>query len=169
MLHTNCKNVINKLLPGRGSVDGWPQLHRAQPRFDALGLHMSRFGDFPPAVRVDLVHACMQVATQALPHVSSCWTRRKCRVSPGSALPSTPEMDSRLVLTGNSLSPDLQGMAARRQLRNCTECWGCSTQLHRLPVVKVAGIRRRPDVGMSDTHVFLAGKSHTANTLFFCY
>jgi hypothetical protein len=101
----------------------------------------------------------MQVATQALPHVSSCWTCRKCRLSPGSDLPSTPEMDPRLVLTRNPLSPDPRDMVDRRQLRNCTECWGCTTQLHRMPSVTVAGITTPPDVGMSSTQVFLAGKS----------
>jgi len=95
--------------------------------------------------------------SQDLPHVSDCNLCYKCHYTKDkdpNALPAKfpePETDAHLKIV-----PSKAHIAAKEAKRNCSECWGCSTQIQPLKDVMAFGHKFTVELGASPEWLFHA-------------
>ncbi len=110
--------------------------------------------------------ALSEGAPSDLPHVDDCYFCFKCHYTKGRDPDARPTVHSKI---GGS-EEEAQGergarrviptdaqWEAKRAKPNCTECWGCSTQLQPLKAMQAFGHQFNIEVGASAEWLFYAG------------
>ncbi len=109
----------------------------------------------------------VHIATlQDLPHVDECFFCHKCWLSKDKNPDALPTVHQRIGLEDDpdqgpagaaKIVPTPAQWAAKRQKQNCSECWGCSTQLEPLKGQQAFGHNFAVEIGASPEWIFIAG------------
>jgi hypothetical protein len=107
---------------------------------------------------------------QELPHVKDCNFCNKCYLTKDKNPKATPPpldpelLSEDLTVTARKIVPSKGELHAKALKPNCTECWGCTTQIQPLQAVSAFGHDFKVETGASPEWLFNAGRCQTRNS-----
>lgn len=104
-----------------------------------------------------------------LPHVDECYVCQRCHFTADRSPSARPAAHAQAGAgvgaaelrtaagLASRVAPSPLKWEAKRDKRNCTECFGCGTRLRQLKAVKAFGHQFASEAGASQDWLFLAG------------